>query len=865
MAEWETATKAKSDDWESAPARAVTLRPGLSVPQFGPEPKSASTAEFILNSAKKGVGNFASLPGMIVDLLRPSGADDLRDAGRLPPKGPGLGAMAQSGWDQLLGADREMKAPGTASRLAGKAVEFGVSGAPFSARTIANAPNALRALWAEVGSAAGGGVGSELGGDVGAQLGSRGTGEFVGGLVGGVAGLATPVAVDKAVSLIAPRISASGREQAVRRIADNRLSGALNANLSTGQNLDEAARTTSEVNRLALGGESGGRTLRPTIGQSTGAPGVIDIEQSVARGSPEDLGRYDARMQENRAAVDAAKAGAFPEGGSVTRGASNTVVNVTRALDSKLDELAARQESLAASMPNMSQQDVGVRLQTLRDQAQNVARSAKNGKVNDLYATADRLGVSESMDEIVATVRGLGKSDENVYQTMPPVFGKILREHGKEMGNGPSRAIPPDLMAEAGIGVSKPASFKELHSLWRETNSQLASAQRTGDNNAAYYLATLKDSLGQKLSKFEEQGFGELSAKFKDFNKWFSTKYAPAFYEGVGGKMNAHNRYGDLVAPEKVTGTFFTPSGIDDFHMITTQLPDDASRLSANTALKDGIVGLFRQKAVKDGRINPEEARNFIRKHSETLDKVPDIKLTLSNPSTATQAIADRAANITKAQREIDGTLLGKIAKSDDPAAVIQGALSNPKQLMALVASARDPSSQRAILRGIADGIPKAAQRAKMDPLQFVLTNESTLRPVLDRLGKGHFQNLRTIASAETMLGRTQVPQHAGSEKVVGAIEEMTGSTPRTILSQSGGVAAGRQGPMYAISHLLSRFGIKQSEERIANVMREVIYNPELAQQLSTAARQPVTVAASNRVMEHLMNAGIRVSAEQQE
>lgn len=853
--------------WESAPVVGEEA-PAPKAPVWSTPPKGNSTLDYLINSAKKGVGDFASLPGLIVDafrgLTKSQFMEEMEKRGLVKPEGEivkgGWAGLSRSGWDQLLGADRDMKAPGTASRLAGKAVEFAVAGGPFSARTIAQAPNVGRALIAEAGSAIGGGVGSELGGDIGEKMGSRTAGEVVGGVVGGISGLATPTVIDRAASYVAPRLSAAGREQAVQRIADRRLRGALDANPSTQANLRHAEQTTDDINRLALSGESGGRTMRPTIGQATGAPGVIDIERGVASGSPEDLGRYAARQGENRAAVDVATGAVFPPGGQVTRGAANTLTRATRALDDRLEAVMRQQEAVAANVRNAPQQIVGQQLQNLRDQAQNIARQAKNARVSDLYATAERLGVRDTMDDVVAVVRGLGQSDEHIYQNMPPVFGKVLREHGKDTKALTGRAIDPDLMAEAGIGVSKPVTFKEIHSLWREANSQLAAAQRTGDNNAAYYLSVLKDSLGQKLAKFEEQGFGELSEKFKDFNRWFSTKYAPAFYEGVGGRMNARGRFGDIVKPEDVTAKFFTPSGIDDFNMIVTQLPAEA-QATANATLRDGIVGMFREKVVKDGIIDRTAARNFLRSNQETLDKVPDIRAALQDPTRTADALAERAARLSAGQRDLDKSRLAQIAKSDDPDGLIQRALGSQRELMALVSSARDESSRRAVLRAIADGIPQAAERAGMDPLAFLMANQQMIRPVLNRLGPEHFENLRIIAGAETILGRTVQPQHANVQRIIDPIEQATGSSPRTIWSQSVNTTAGRQSGMSAVLHLLSRYGIKMGEERVTDVMREVIYNPELARTLSQAASRPVTNAATNRLRGHLANAGIRVGA----
>ena len=143
--------------WESAPVvepaapRAPITR--ANPVDLGQAPQSASRLDYLINSAKKGVGNFASLPGMILDafrgLTRSQVFEELEKRGLIRPEGEtekgGWAGLSRSGWDQLLGAQRDMKAPDTATRYAGKVLELGVAGGPFSARTVMQAPNALRA------------------------------------------------------------------------------------------------------------------------------------------------------------------------------------------------------------------------------------------------------------------------------------------------------------------------------------------------------------------------------------------------------------------------------------------------------------------------------------------------------------------------------------------------------------------------------------------------------------------------------------------------------------------------------------------------------------------------------------------------
>jgi len=831
-------------------------------------PPAAGRGEYMLNSAKRAGENFLGLGPVLADVASraehfkgylasilglgvPSGVTDFFSRGVSPDKT--LTGELQRGYRGLTGMDPTMIAPDALTRYGGKMLEFGIGGLPFAARTIAMSPHRIPAAVAEVLSAAGGGAGFELGGDIGESMGGatgRSFGELAGSVGGGIGGLATPTAFSKIWAAVGPNVTEAGRRASVDAIAGAKLRGAMDANPQTAANVANADDVTTALR------EKGAGEFRPTLGQITGAEGVQSIEGSLARKTPEDLGRYATRATDNRQVLDRARETDFPSGsGNFQRSADSVTRQTIRRLDDRLAVLQTRQEALATEMQGSPQQAAGERLQALRDAAQATARASRDARIRDVYETADRMGVREDMGDVVRLVRGIAGNDASTFQTMPPVFRRVMDEYAPREPTG--RSIPPDLMAAAGMSPRR-ASFQEMHSLYRETNSQLATAQRVGDMNASHYLGQLKDALRTKLGKYEGEGQGELASKFRAFNQWFSTRYAPAFYEGVGGRMSATNRFGDVMKPEQVVGKFFTPSGIDDFNTIFQGNRD------AQTALRDGVLGMFAEKAVKDGRIDPRAAQAFMRANAETLAKVPDIGATLQNGSALNEALLQRAERLRTAQSDVANSAVAKIAKTDDPAALVQGALADRRQLMSLISSARDANGQRAVLRAIADNIPLAAQKAGLDPLAFITQNESTLRPALNRLGPQHFDNLQVLANAETIMGRTAVPSHAITPKMTGAIEDVTGSSPRTIWAQTTAAAAGRQSHVSAVLHLLSRFGIKTAENRADDVLREVIYNPALARDLVRASGQPFSVGASNRLAEHLRNAGIRaiVSAQ---
>lgn len=815
---------------------------------------SASRSEYLANSAKRGVENLLTFgPSVLETITGASGRRDLLEKIAPGPRNPTATEALQNAYRGITGTNVNMEAPDALTRYGGKALEFGVSGAPFALRSVVGAAHRVPAALAELGSAAGGGVGFELGGDVGQGLGGetgKNIGQFVGSVGGSIAGMASPITFSKIWSL-APTFSAEGRKNAINQLAGKKLGGAMNASPATAGNIVSAEDVTTALQQKGAG------EFRPTLGQVTGAEGVQSIEGSIARKTPEDVGQYAQRMSENRSVIENAKNIDFPAGGDFQRGAESVTRNTIKKLDTRLDNVLKAQEAIASRVAGGSQQAAGERLLQLRDEAQNAARASKNAKLADIYATADRLKINEDMSDAVTLVKKLGGDDKNTFQNMPPVFRKVMEEYAPKEKELTGRSIPPDLMAASGIGAPpKAASFQEVHSLWRETNSQLATAQRVGDTNATYYLEQLKNTLRSKLDKYEQGGQGELADKFRDFNKWFATKYAPAFYEGVGGRMSATTRFGEMVKPEDIVGKFFTPSGVDDFNLIYS------GNQNAQSSLRDGVLGLFAEKAVKGGKIDPNASANFLRLNAETLDKLPDIKATLSNAAATNEALLQRAQRLREGQTQVTQSAVAKIANTDNPDALVQSAMTDRQKMMSLIASAKDASSRASVLRSIADNVTGAAEKAGLDPLAFVVKNEDALKPALNRLGSGHYENLKLLANAETILARTDVPAHAVTPKMSSAIEDTTGSSPRTIWAQSANAAAGRQSYVSGALHLLSKFGIRVAENKTDEVLREVIYNPSLARDLVNLSGRPLTVGVSNKISEHLKNAGIRVFLE---
>ena len=795
---------------------------------------------------KKGAAGLLSLAGAPVSLLatgleyspvaiasRKLGGPDMRFD---DPVG-GMGQVRR-GYEQLFGVEN-LEAPTPAAKYRGGIAEFAGGGIVPGVGVVARAAHKIPAIIGEIGSTVLGGVGSEVAGPTG-------------GIVGGVAGSVTPTAVSKSAGAL-PQLFRMGKSASdPARMAGKEIAGAVEAHPPSAQNVEDAEKVAQKLAQH-------GADFKPTLGTATGAPGVLNVERKLATDSGEALTRYNTRLGEMDAAIKTAKQSMFPASSqNVQRIADQRVRDATAKMEQRLAGINEQIERLASSIPAKPQQGAGEQLRRLRDSAQGAAREVKQGKLRSMYDEAERAGVKADMEDIGAFVKETEVADPNFFQNMPPVFAKVKKAYTAPELPSVGRDIPPDLRAaaEQAAGKRGPASFEEVHSLWRQANREYGDAMRAGDSQKMQYLGKLKEKLGEKVASFEGTDVGD---RLKDFNKFYKEKYAPAFKEGVGGQMVGRGKYGETMNPEDVVKKFFTPSGIDDFKLIY------GGGKEASDTLRDGVLSMFRQEAVRGGTVSQAAARTFMRKHGETLNKMPDVKAALSDIGKVNDELMGAASRMSERRKLIDRSRVAELAKTEKLDEAIDAAFADPKKMRALGSLGTDAGSKQAVARAIADRVEAAAEKAGIDALSMVTGNADTLRPIMNRLGPNHFENLETIAGAMTIRGRAgTAPKTANLPgKPADLVEQVTGSSPRTIWSQSVNTAAGRQSGTSAVLHLLSKFGIKMREEQAAKVMREAIYNPGLAKELARASNSklPALKDAGNRFRDHLLAAGIRSEA----
>lgn len=832
---------------------------------FGDTPETSGTGAYVANRAKKGlVAGTLGMGGLVADVAE-MGARDLSNeltnpetlfnrligGGRPPVEDPDpfdKTRKATEFGEGMLGVDTDMEAPTRGVARLGGIAEFAASGAIPGALVVRAAKHKIPALVAESMSSVGGGVGQE---------------EFGpwGGVIGGLGAPAVGQAIYQGGARLLPHAGAlkdfvqGSRSPSV--MAGRDLTNALGASPESGMNLTRARDVATEVERL------GGQPFEPTLGQASSAPGVLAMEKRIASSTPEDLARHAERLSAQERAVSGAESAAFPKSGSVSGVVRPKMSKIEQALEGRLAVINDAETRLAGQFPDINQQRIGEALDDARIQAFTIARGVKNEKYQKVYKAADSAGIREDMSDVRDLARSL--KDENVFQNFPSVFKKVLDRYDVKAGKPPT---PSGILDEYGTPIpptpkpaesAKPASFEEFHSLWRETNTQLNVARRTGDADGEYYLGQVKSLLDQKISKYGKGEYGEVAQLFNEANDFFANKYAKVFREGVGGRLDARGRYGELIKDEDTVKRFFTPTGIDDFNQIFEKVP------AAHEVLNNGVMGLFAQNAVRDGSVNPKLAQTWLRRHKDALDKLPDVRSKLSDAVQAEEAIIRARALTLQRQKNIDKTVVAQLAKSDNPDALIASAFDNPDQLRGLASLATDPKSRAAIARSVMTALPDVAARKGVEPLQYMLDNADALRPLLNRLGADHEKNLRTIAAARGVMSRSPTPKTVAAPGITDELEKAIGTSRSSLTNMVRSVfmSRGRSGASGLGTIVAARFFNKRAFEAQESLTKAALYDQKIADDLAKAlkafeGRDKASPAIVNKIGNHLLSLGYK-------
>lgn len=532
------------------------------------------------------------------------------------------------------------------------------------------------------GMVAGAGVGALTGGMEGAESG------------GGVGAL-IPAVVAPAGGLVSPL---------VRKIPE--AAGALSERISNFSNPEKSVLVKATGDKIdaiisALGTEgaivSGTQPHAGEVAAKAGSTGFSALVSRMFSDVPEIHDILADRKATNMLARDLYNRGLFQSADQAERTLldeagrrgmeTDLLGTMGQQMEIEKNILAKEAEDVAAGVREPSQMKAG---ETVKSEREKLIENITKNKINPLFEKAKEYDQPFDVSNVQSIASKVSKENTGFAKDLDPDAAAILQRlqprlaskwKYDEQGNFiPERFEPPSITMGEAIELNK-ALNREYGRL---KGSEIPGAAQTmrGINEIK---AALKESIDANVPKEFADAFGEANKSFKQLivEPFKKTEFEKTVLTGAAGQP--------LLQPSDIASRIISkPEFAQQF---VRQMKDSPAGLDAAA---EGIEGLFREKAIKNGVMNPEAAAKFLNDNKEVLGILKqgglDIESRLAGFA-AQGRTADLAAELAKKTRE-------PLEKFTSPEGLRAGLRSKP-ELMDTSAKYLGTEERKGLSRGM--------------------------------------------------------------------------------------------------------------------------------------------------------------------
>lgn len=488
----------------------------------------------------------------------------------------------------------------------------------------------------EAGGIAGEYAGKKIGGETGAMVGRVG-----GALVGGAAGVASMGAIPRAGMLgkagwdmAAPVVKkiiekarggqpiAEAEKMAAKHIENVFIAAAVNDPKFISV-LDEAIAAQKKTG------------VKLPIGSVLSDNPVIDSYiRKLAADDENFRGQYMAQFDAAKAQLRRKSEILFGSPSqSDARLSGNKDVSAQSAVDRR--KVAIERQAMRASkgLDEVDPAEFGSRVVRLTDDAEDAARAAANPAYTAAFKIGKERGVSLP-EESVADIFGFVTESKagDVFKTFPSIYGKVVGAFKPKTVEG-SGLIDESgkLFSPATEQAFKSASLEDLDSLKREVNLQL---RRTKTDSEIRLLGTLKDKVNEHINALDPVFVDAYKAADKNFLMKVGLPFNSETINQVGRAKFDENVIPLLTKNKSALQQFVDATG------------DQGKQLAEQAFISD-----LTKFAVKDGVIDPNKASAWMRRNSDALSLVPDVKKRVTD-------VAGDVNQLLNQKRALDGNFV---------------------------------------------------------------------------------------------------------------------------------------------------------------------------------------------------------------
>lgn len=252
--------------------------------------------------------------------------------------------------------------------------------------------------------------------------------------------------------------------------------------------------------------------------------------------------------------------------------------------------------------------DFGARVVKITEEAENAARAS----ASPAYTAALNLGKERGVtlpEESVADIFGFvtGEKTGDVFKTFPSIYGKVVGRFKPASVEGSGLVdTSGKLIGQPTESVFKGASLEDLDSLKREVNLQL---RKTKTDSEIRLLQTLKDKVNEHIDALDPVFVDAYKAADKNYLMKVGLPFNTETINQIGRAKFDENVIPLLTKNKSALQQFVDATG------------DQGKKLAEQAFISD-----LTKFAVKDGVLDPNRASAWMRRNSDALSLVPDVK-----------------------------------------------------------------------------------------------------------------------------------------------------------------------------------------------------------------------------------------------
>lgn len=584
-----------------------------------------------------------------------------------------------------------------------------------------------------------------------------------------------------------------------------------------GQNMAEAQRLRGQI-----------PGFNPTMAEATGVPSLMATQKGTEAGASGNLLDQMVRRKQtsetgiqNYAEQQAPAAGT----GDVTDAVQRRVDQAAEPLTNQAHSVQSLREGVADTLPTAKPYDTG---NYLRDRQETLRQEVSD----DMTKQADNLGLNDA---------------KNLRVSAPSIKAAVA----KSLPSALASNATPTLRTIMKLDTSEPMAFKDIKYLMESLGQDARSAAAKGDAHTAKIAGDARQGIDDYLQN-EWAPALKIGEQYKQFRQMYKSEYIDRFGTGTArdvGRTGPDQNY--RTDNEDVAGSYFAPGDVTaakDFHRTFGGDPQALQAVEAH-ALDD-----IRQKAVKDGVVDPAKLGKWMEANKDNLAEFPSLEKKVYDMKSLNEGLADRQATLNSRQAAVEDSRLNQMLQ--DKKVSVDNLLQDKASFKRVMQGAT-PEEKASMARQMWD---RAGQGGAEDPaaMKKFLSDHADVLPTV--LGKEHIDALHDIQKAWEMNARAPTPvgQPLNPNAIHQSIKSLTGSSPQQLLSRAFAVESGRTGIKYTMGDLIARAGLNLNSRQAQQMMDRAMYDPKFAEQLASHVNSPkITMNKVKTMRSYLLNAGI--------